>query len=277
MKPFLAIIFCSFVLFGQNKTAESDLDLTEDTLVQSTPQAAPRADTNTRSSPIVLGSSNQTAAAEKNKNIRFFGEISGAYIWHNYDQQIGFWEFSSRFGFGLSGGMAVNLKKPFRFSVGLRFTQTGNRVNLKDKFWSFDYDTITWELVDSELVNLNGHFQLTQYYLSIPINVDVFFKNTPIYIFSGIETGYLVSASSFTEYFLNSDKYTETENNMKNYYRSINVSLNHGIGYQFKLYKKISSEAQVVFSWGLFPINKPELWGVNFSTREFSLRYRIMF
>jgi hypothetical protein len=277
MKPFLAIIFCSFALFGQNKTVESDLELTEDTLALSTVQPAPRADTSIRPSPIVVGSINQTATAAENKKIRFFGEVSGACVWLNYDQQINIWHFAPRFGFGLFGGIAVNLKKPFRFSVGLRFSQTGNSVNLKDKFWGYNYDPITGDPVDSELVTLNGYFQETQYYLSIPINVDVFINKTPFYIFSGIETGYLLRASSFGEYFLNSEKHSEAENDTKSFYRPINVSLNHGLGYQFKLLKKIPSEVQVVFSWGLFPINEPELWIVNFSTREFSLRYRMIF
>ena len=277
MKTFLVIIFCSFALFGNEKTAESDLDYIEDTLVKSIPQPAPAADTSTRSSPIVLGSGNKTVTAEKNKSIRFFGEVSGALVWHNYDQLINIWHYAPRFGYGLSGGVAVNLKKPFRLSVGLRFTQTGNRVNLKDKFWGYDYDTITGEPVDSAFFTLNGYFQLTQYYLSIPIDVDIFIKNTPFYIFSGVETGYLISASSYIEYSLNSDKVTGTENHMNNLYRPINVSLNHGLGYQFKLFKKIPSEVQVVFSWGLFPISNPETWVTNFSTREFSLRYRTMF
>jgi hypothetical protein len=135
MKTSLLIIFCSFALFGQGKTAESDLDYIEDTLARSAPHPAPAADTSTRSSPIVLGSGNKTAAAEKNKTIRFFGEVSGAFVWHNYNEQLDFWEFSPRFGYGLSGGVAVNFKNPFRFSTGLRFTQTGNRVKLNDNFW----------------------------------------------------------------------------------------------------------------------------------------------
>jgi hypothetical protein len=277
MKPFLAIIFCSFALFGQGKTAESDLDYTEDTLAKSIPQPVLTADTSIRPSPIVLGSGNKTATTEKINKIRFFGEVSGACVWHNYDQQLAFGEVSPRFGYGLSGGVTVNLKKPFRFSVGLRFTQTGNRVNVKDNFWSYDFDTITWEPVDSQYIVYHGFFSLTQYYLSIPISVDVFIKNTPIYFFSGVETGFLILASSYSEFFYNSDKYTESVKNLNNDFRPVNLSLNHGIGYQFKLLKKISSEVQIVFSWGLFPIDKPEIWGVNFSTREFSLRYRTMF
>jgi hypothetical protein len=129
--------------------------------------------------------------------------------------------------------------------------------------------------VDSQYFSL-GYFQLTQYYLSIPVNVDVFINNTPFYIFSGIEIGYLVSASLFQQYYINSVKHTEIENE-KNLFRPINISLNHGISYQFKLFHKVASEVQLVFSWRLFPIDKPEMWGVHFSTREFSLRYRTMF
>jgi len=273
MKFCLVIIVSAAALFGQNKTKEEDSYFVEDTIIQSPTKIS---DTAIHSSRPAADTNIQKSSTAK-KNIMIFGEISCGYVWHQYDEPLFIWEYSDRFGYGLSSGIALNLMKPFRIRAGIRFFRSGNKMNLTYGYYDVNYDIITGDPIDSEYVQLRGYFKLTQYYLSAPINVDIFLKDIPIYIFTGVETSYLISASSIVEYSLNSEKFKETANNEKKLYRPINVSLTHGIGIQFKMFKKLTSEIQLVFSWGLLPMNKPDDWATNFQTREFSLRYMMIF
>jgi hypothetical protein len=269
MRIALVIIFGFVSLFGQTITFEEDF--IDDTIIQS---PLPNSDTTSPKPRVVPDKTSQTPPAANQNKIRFYGEAAVGSIWNQYENLLQFWHYAFRIGCGISGGVVVNLTKPFRLRTGLRLYQSGNKMDISGDFYHVNYDTVTWEPVDSQLVHWKGYFRLTQYYVSIPVFIDIFLKDIPVYIISGFEPGYLMYVSSYSELFEDGNKRPSApESNERSYYKDFNYVIHNGIGFQFCMKKRYRSELQVVFAWGLFPIGVPDKWVEPFRTRELSLRY----
>jgi hypothetical protein len=264
MTPLLLFLFVPFFVYGQ-QTHSEDLELVADSsqkhiVDDSTPKAV-------------------FSIAKKQGNLVPFLGTSFGNIWLKYSDFPPWWNYSLRMeGFGISGGFLYQPNSVLRVEVGLRFHKTGNRIDLHEEFYWTNYDSISFEIIDSEFVIRDGFFKMNQYYLSLPINANIFLKGLPVYVLGGIEFGYLLYASSNEDYTDYNDHSkvvqhrTNTYKNEKINFRPFDFNLNVGSGMRFYLNKHLDLDIQLVYSHGLFIINNPDNWAVNFMSREVSLR-----
>jgi hypothetical protein len=146
-------------------------------------------------------------------------------------------------------------------------------MNMHDEFYVVEYDSITYEPIDSVFTVLDGYFKQDQYYLSIPVNANAFLKGLPLYVLGGVELGCLLHASSYMEYWANEGHNSDRRQNETEFYRPLDFSFNVGSGLSMDLSSRLDLDLQLVFSAGVFMINIADDWGVKFMSREVSLRW----
>lgn len=180
----------------------------------------------------------------------------------DYDETLSFWTLKQRTLFNLAGFIELPVSKRLDFQTGIRFVKIGNEVDLAESPEPF-------------VVILEEKFRITQDFLALPATIRYSLLGRPrLYVLSGVEAGYSLSASADITY---RDGSTAQQDIQKTLNR-LNLSALLGAGVAVDL-AGVSLFAETRYADGLTDIPKKDRWVSAWQSRElsFNLGVKICF
>jgi len=204
---------------------------------------------------IIVGFSN--SAISENIEIGISAGVNRTSL--AYEKPFDIWSLNKRTLFNLATEIAMPISDHLKFQTGIGYDKVGNQVDVN--------------LPETPGIPTVKYFTITQNYLFVPAQIKLTLVNKPVlYAFSGLEIGYLLSASANSTY---TDGLQKSEDIQKTL-NKINLNALIGAGIEFKLSELILF-IESYYAHGLTNIPKKEGWVVKWQTREFSFNIGIRF
>ncbi len=177
----------------------------------------------------------------------------------DYEDTFDVWSLNKRNLFNLTAIFELPIYKNLNIQTGIRYYKIGNDVDL-------DFSGTPGKQIEQ-------NFKITQNYLALPARIKFSIFNQPtFYVHSGLEIGYLLSASTEV---VRSDQST-TEEDIKNTLHKTNLNALIGAGIEFDL-SRIIIFMESYYAYGLTDIPKKDEWLFNWQTRELSFIFGFKF
>ena len=155
--------------------------------------------------------------AQHQQSVVFGLELGAGFSSLSYDTPRTDWDEGGRAAFSGMAFAIVPVFNPVYVQAGLRLHNIGNDIG--------------FETLDGDEV-INGNFQITQNYLSVPVRLQVALGNSGPYIMGGVEAGYLLSATIAQRI---EPSFDQQEASITDTVNRLNVSVGGGAGYMIAL------------------------------------------